>query len=56
MSCLEEYEMIETRIIDYEHKADINLPNQPFSLFGRMIPSYMNGTWSYTTEDRKSVV
>lgn len=50
MSCLEEYEMIETRIIDYEHKADINLPNQPFSLFGRMIPSYMNGTWSYTTE------
>lgn len=42
--------MIEIRIIDLEHRADINIPNQSFRLFGRMIPSYMNETWSYTTE------
>lgn len=42
--------MIEIRIIDKEHKADINIPNQPFPLFGRMIPSRTNGTWDYSVE------
>lgn len=42
--------MIEIKIIDNEHRADINIPNQPFSLFGRMIPSYTNETWSYSIE------
>lgn len=42
--------MIEIKIIDREHKADINIPNQPFSLFGRMIPSYTNEMWGYTIE------
>ena len=32
--------MITTKIIDREHKGDINIPNQPFQLFGRMVPSY----------------
>lgn len=32
--------MLEIRIIDVEHKQDINIPNEPFLLFGRMIPSY----------------
>ena len=41
---------IEVRIIDKAHSADINIPNQPFKLFGRMIPSYVNEQWSYTTE------
>jgi ribosomal protein S18 acetylase RimI-like enzyme len=41
---------IQIRIIDKAHEADIRLPNQPFSLFGRMLPSYADGTWSYTTE------
>lgn len=40
--------MIEIKIIDSEHKADINIPNQPFLLFGRMIPSYTNEMWSYS--------
>lgn len=42
--------MTEIRIIDFEHRADIHIPNQSFRLFGRMIPSYMNETWSYTIE------
>ena len=42
--------MIEIKLIDAEHKEDINIPNQPFVLFGRMIPSYVNGAWSYTVE------
>ena len=32
--------MIEIRIIDAQHKADINIPNEPFPMFGRIIPSY----------------
>ena len=43
-------EKIEVRIIDKAHSADINIPNQPFELFGRMIPSYVNEQWSYTTK------
>ena len=42
--------MIEIKIIDAPHKADIHLSTQPFSLFGRMIPSYTNETWTYTIE------
>lgn len=38
-----------TKIIDREHCADINIPNEPFRLFGRMIPSYCNEQWSYET-------
>lgn len=37
--------MIEVRIIDEAHKADINIPNEPFGLFGRMVPSYADGKW-----------
>ena len=41
---------IKVRIIDKAHELDINIPNEPFSLFGRMLPSYIDGKWSYTTE------
>lgn len=41
--------MIEIKIIDAEHKQDINIPNEPFSLFGRMVPSYTGEIWSYDT-------
>lgn len=41
---------IKIKIIDKVHEADINIPNEPFSLFGRMIPSYVDSKWSYTTE------
>ena len=42
--------MMEIKIIDAQHKENINIPDQPFSLFGRMIPSYTDGTWSYGVE------
>lgn len=38
---------ITIHIIDKEHSADINIPNQPFSLFGRLLPSYIDGEWNY---------
>lgn len=41
---------IEIRIIDKAHQTDINISNESFSLFGRMIPSYVDGKWNYTTE------
>ena len=41
---------IEIRIIDREHKADISIPNEPFTIFGRLIPAYDGEKWSYTTE------
>lgn len=40
--------MFETKIIDAAHAQDINLKNEPFRLWGRMIPSYINETWGYT--------
>ena len=40
-------QMIEIRIIDSEHKEDIRILNEPFALFGKMIPSYINEKWSY---------
>lgn len=42
--------MIETRIIDEARKGDINIPNQPFALWGRMLPSYQDGKWGHTVE------
>ena len=40
-------QMMEIRIIDAQHKADINLPNEPFQMFGRMIPAYDGKAWTY---------
>lgn len=40
--------MIEIRRIDAAHQADINLPNEPFRLFGRMALTYGEGRWAYT--------
>ena len=40
--------MIEVRVIDETRKADINIPNEPFPLFGRMVPSYADEKWGYT--------
>lgn len=42
--------MITVKIIDNTHKVVINIKNEPFPLFGRMIPSYCNEKWSYETE------
>lgn len=42
--------MIEIRQIDVQHKSDINIPNEPFHMFGRIIPSFHNGQWTYELE------
>ena len=42
--------MIEVRLIDEEHKGDINIPNQPFALWGRMIVSRQDEVWSHSVE------
>ena len=41
--------MIRIQLIDEMQKNDINIENESFLLYGKMIPSY-NGKWSYTTE------
>lgn len=40
---------IEIRKIDELHAEDARLPNEPFQIWGRMIPSLSEGKWSYTT-------
>ena len=40
--------MIEINRIDEAHKADINIPNEPFSLFGRMVPTFDGKQWTHT--------
>lgn len=42
--------MISVKTIDGTHKDDINIKNEPFKLFGRMIPSYRDEKWSYEEE------
>ena len=43
--------MIEYRIIDREHAADIRLKNEPFELTGRLIPALKDGKWSYSVTE-----
>lgn len=42
--------MIEIRRIQADRKADANIPNQPFVLWGRLVPSLQEGKWGYRTE------
>lgn len=39
--------MLSIRIIDEAHSRDIHIPNEPFALYGRMIPSYIHEQWRY---------
>ena len=52
---MERNTLINIRIVDSKHKVDINIPNEPFPLFGRMIPRYEDGKWSYTTEKSEDI-
>lgn len=40
--------MIEIREITPDKKSDINLPNEPFKLVGRLEVGYMGGKWTYS--------
>ena len=42
--------MIEIRRITKETAKDLNLPNEPFEMPGRFIPSLRDGIWNYRTE------
>lgn len=42
--------MIDIRRMDEGDKEDINIPNEAFYIFGRIIPSFHNGHWSYEFE------
>ena len=42
--------MIEIRIIDETAKADINIKNEPFRMFGRVVVSRRDGEWTYELE------
>lgn len=33
--------------IDGKHLYDLNKPNQPFSVFGRLIPTFPKGEWTW---------
>lgn len=39
--------MIVIREITPARKSDVNIPNEPFPLFGRMVPAYQDGIWSH---------
>jgi len=47
--------MIEIKIIDEKRKQDINIPNESFPLFGRMIPSYIDEKWEYKIKHNKEI-
>ena len=42
--------MIEIRPITRENREDLNLPNEPFRMPGRLIPSLKDGVWDYRVE------
>ena len=43
--------MISIKEIGKERERDIDLPNEPFPLIGKLLPSYTNGVWSYTVSE-----
>lgn len=46
---------ITVRFIGDENAADINIKNERFRLWGRMVPNFQNGEWGYTAvENEKS--
>ena len=47
--------MIEIKLIDESCKNDIKLPNEPFSLFGKIIPRYDGERWDYTVSENDTI-
>lgn len=43
--------MITVKIIDAQHKEDINIKNEPFPLWGRMVPAYDGENWSCSVRE-----
>lgn len=40
--------MLTVTIIDEAHRDDLRLPNQPFPLFGLLLPAYCGEKWDYS--------
>ena len=45
---------ISIRLITRENAGDINLKNEPFRLWGHLLPCYQEGQWSYTVSQDDS--
>lgn len=45
--------MIEIKQILPDNENDANIPNQPFKIWGKMIPSLHNGEWDYQVVEFK---
>lgn len=43
------------RLIGKEDASDINIKNEPFKLFGRMLPCYQDGKWSYSIIENEKI-
>ena len=41
---------LEIRIINKDFEEDINIPNQPFKIRGRLLVSFVNNKWEYKKE------
>ena len=41
---------MEIRIINEDFEEDINIPNQPFKIRGRLLVSFVNNKWEYKKE------
>ncbi|WP_232970481.1 hypothetical protein [Salisediminibacterium selenitireducens] len=41
---------MEIKVIDEANKEDIQLPNEAFPLFGKLVPTLVNGQWGYSEE------
>lgn len=46
---------ISIRFIGEENASDINIKNESFKLFGRMLPCYQNGKWSYSVTENDKI-
>lgn len=41
-------QIFDIRLIDELHQSNINIRNDSFSLWGKLIPSFNDGTWNYS--------
>ena len=47
--------MIEIKKLDGKNAADANLPNEPFQVWGRIVPALRGGEWTYQIREYDAV-
>lgn len=45
---------ISIRVLDETNASDINIKNEPFPLFGRLLPRFQDGRWSYSVRENET--